>query len=119
MPTTRSPRKVTLLEMLRTLRLLALLIPSKPQKRYAKATLTTRVAKAFKGTRHDLSVQEVLEKVLRTGWQTRSKNPRALVRSVLAKNSVLFRRVSRGTYRLKTRSLELHTPPKRLLAANR
>lgn len=84
--------------------------PKKPRVRRQKSTrqtLVTRIIHSFKGSRDELGVQDILARVLKGGWETKSKKPMPMVWSALSTHPALFRRVDRGTYKLKIRAVKL------------
>jgi hypothetical protein len=72
-----------------------------------RQTLVTRIIHSFKGSRDELGVQDILARVLKGGWETKSKKPMPMVWSALSTHPALFRRVDRGTYKLKIRAVKL------------
>lgn len=110
---TKSSCSLTIFDVLAGLRLLEVALYPGRESSVAQ-TLVVRVVKVFRGARHELSVQEVLRRVLKNGWQTKSRNPRARIWETLARNPTLFRRVRRGTYQLKIGTVKLMSKPRLL-----
>ncbi len=72
-----------------------------------KQTLVTRIIHSFKGSKDELDVQGILARVLKGGWETKSKKPTPMIWTALSTHPALFRRVERGTYRLKIKAIKL------------
>jgi hypothetical protein len=82
-----------------------------------KGTLIDRIIKVIKKAESPLRSEEILPLLLKSGWHTKSHNPKVIVGMALKDNPRYFNRVERGVYTLSPTALEESNESKAKTAA--